>query len=91
MIKTCHFFILAVCKNLSHFFSVLEATRVNKVSVVEHLVRIPGTVSQRELDVSLAAAVKKKSAECASVLLDAGADANAKVTLTTQNKEPKGR
>ena len=57
----------------------MEATRVNNISVVELLVRVPGTLSQRELDVSLLAAAKAKSTECARILLDAGADANTKV------------
>ena len=52
---------------------------MNNISVVELLVRVPGTVSQRELDVSLVAAAKAKSTECARILLDAGADANTKV------------
>ena len=60
----------------------MEATRVNNISVVELLVRVPGTVSQRELDVSLVAAAKAKSTECARILLDAGADANIKVPLS---------
>ena len=65
----------------SFYFSVLEATRVNNISVVELLVRVPGTVSQRELDASLVAAAKAKSTECARILLDAGADANTQVHL----------
>ena len=55
---------------------------MNNISVVELLVRVPGTVSQRELDVSLVAAAKAKSTECARILLDAGADANIKVPLS---------
>ena len=65
----------------SFYCSVLEATRVNNISVVELLVRVPGTVSQKELDASLVAAAKAKSTECARILLDAGADANTQVPL----------
>ena len=41
--------------------------------------KVPGTVSQKDLDLSLVAAVKAKSTHCARVLLDAGAEPNSRV------------
>ncbi len=61
-------------------FSVLEATKVNNEKVIELLVAVPGSVSQRELDFSLVTAVKNKFFKCAEMLLKGGADVEAGVS-----------
>ncbi len=76
-----------MCKgkyNVLHFiFSVLEATKVNNDKVIELLVAVPGSVSQRELDFSLVTAVKNKFFKCAEALLKGGADVEAGVSFSS--------
>ncbi len=57
----------------------MEATKVNNEKVIELLVAVPGSVSQRELDFSLVTAVKNKFFKCAEALLKGGADVEAGV------------